>query len=115
MEKNTQKVSIIMATCNRAHLIEETLDSILNQSFRNWECIIIDDGESDSTQEVLYPYLEKDSRIKYFKRDNSHQKGLPGCRNMGLELANGEYIIFFDDDDIVHPDNLKFSIVSIKV
>lgn len=107
MAANTPQVSIIMATYNRAHLIDETLDSILKQSYINWECLIIDDGSTDNTKEVLRPYLQKDSRFKHFKRDDSHKKGLPGCRNMGLELAKGEYVIFFDDDDIVHPDNLK--------
>ena len=96
-----------MATYNRAHLIEETLDSILNQSFKNWECIIIDDGSTDNTKEILQPYLEKDSRLNYYERSKNHKKGLPGCRNQGLELAKGDYIIFFDDDDIVHPENLK--------
>jgi len=100
-------ISIIIATYNRAHLIEETLDSILKQSYINWRCLIIDDGSTDNTNEILRPYLQKDSRFKYFKRDDSHQKGLPGCRNQGLDLAKGDYVIFFDDDDIVHPDNLK--------
>ncbi|WP_026839464.1 glycosyltransferase family 2 protein [Gillisia sp. JM1] len=107
MPKNTPQVSIIMATYNRAHLVEETLESILNQSFKNWECLIIDDGSSDNTHEILQPYLLKDSRFNYYKRNEDHKKGLPGCRNQGLEIAEGEYVIFFDDDDIVHPDNLK--------
>jgi glycosyltransferase involved in cell wall biosynthesis len=109
------KVTIIMATYNRGHLIEETLESIFNQSFRNWECLIIDDGSTDNTKEVLQPYLEKENRFSYHERDNNHKKGLPGCRNQGLELAKGDYIIFFDDDDIVHPDNLKISIGTIKL
>lgn len=107
MVQKIPKVSIIMATYNRAHLIEETLESISNQSFGNWECLIIDDGSIDNTRKILHPYLLKDLRFKYFKRSNNHQKGLPGCRNQGLELAKGDYIIFFDDDDIVHPHNLK--------
>lgn len=92
-----------MATYNRGHFICETLDSIINQTFQNWECLIIDDGSTDATKEVLQPYLQNDSRIKYIERSSNHKKGLPGCRNQGLELANGEYVIFFDDDDIVHP------------
>lgn len=107
MSANTTQVSIIMATYNRAHLIEETLDSILNQSYKNWECLIIDDGSTDKTKDILLPILLKDSRFKYYERNKFHKKGLPGCRNQGLELAKGDYIIFFDDDDIVHPANLK--------
>ena len=104
-----------MATYNRAHLIEETLDSINYQSYEDWECLIIDDGSVDATKEILQPYLLRDSRFNYYERTKEHKKGLPGCRNQGLELAKGDYIIFFDDDDIVHPDNLKISIETIKL
>lgn len=99
-----------MATYNRGNFIGETLDSILSQSYTNWECLIIDDGGTDNTTEILLPYLIKDSRISYCQRSRDHKKGLPGCRNQGLELAKGDYIIFFDDDDIVHPHNLKICI-----
>ncbi len=103
-------VTIIMATYNRAHLIAETLQSIQKQSYKNWECLIVDDGGADNTAEVLQPLLASDARIQYLQRPNTYKKGLPGCRNYGLDLAKGNYIIFFDDDDIVHPDNLKIGI-----
>jgi glycosyltransferase involved in cell wall biosynthesis len=99
-----------MATYNRAHLIEETLKSIENQSYKDWECLIIDDGATDNTEEILQKWLQKDSRFKYQKRASNHQKGLPGCRNQGIELAKGDYIIFFDDDDLIHPQNLKICV-----
>lgn len=99
-------VSIVMATYNRSHLIPESLFSILNQSFKNWECIIVDDGSRDNTQEVVKRFVEMDSRFIYLERSKAHHKGLPGCRNHGLDNAKGDYIIFFDDDDIVHPENL---------
>ncbi len=101
------KVSIILATYNRAHFIEETLQSIQNQTFLDWECFIIDDGGTDDTKDVITPILEQDIRFQFLKRPDNYQKGLPGCRNYGLNLAKGEYIIFFDDDDVIHPDNLK--------
>ncbi len=104
---NPFKVTIIMATYNRAHLISESINSIINQTFINWELIIVDDGGSDATKEVLSPYLENDNRIKYVTRPTAYKKGLPGCRNYGLSIASGDAIIFFDDDDIIHPDNLK--------
>lgn len=94
-----------MATYNRADLIGETLDSILNQQFPNWECLIIDDWSTDNTQQVLLPYLEE-KRIKYYKRGENHAKGCPGARNFGLGKAEGKYILFFDDDDIAHPQLL---------
>lgn len=101
------KVSIIMATYNRAHFVVETLQSIQKQTFEDWECLIIDDGGNDNTAEVIVPFLESDSRFQFLKRLGSYKKGLPGCRNYGLDLAKGNYVIFFDDDDIAHPQNLE--------
>ncbi len=101
------KISIIMATYNRAHFIVESLLSIQNQTHTNWECIIVDDGGTDNTKEVILPILDKDFRFKYYSRTDNYKKGLPGSRNYGLSLATGDTIIFFDDDDLVHPDNLK--------
>ena len=103
-------VSIIMATFNRAHLITETLESIRYQSFEDWECLIIDDGSSDETEILVRTFLDLDQRFKYFRRGSDHLKGLPGCRNDGLDRAKGEFVIFFDDDDIVHPRNLEFCV-----
>ncbi|MHB1147227.1 MAG: glycosyltransferase family 2 protein [Lutibacter sp.] len=108
------KVIIIMATYNRAHFIVETLVSIQNQTFANWECLIIDDGGTDNTAEVISPILVQDNRFKFLKRPANYKKGLSGCRNYGLNLAKGTYIIFFDDDDEVHPDNLKMCLEVIE-
>jgi GalNAc5-diNAcBac-PP-undecaprenol beta-1,3-glucosyltransferase len=102
-------VSIIMATYNRANLIGETLDSIQNQNFVNWECLIIDDWSTDNTQDAIQPYLA-DVRIIYHKRGEAHAKGCPGARNYGLSRAQGNFVLFFDDDDIAHPDLLKLCI-----
>lgn len=107
-------VSIIMATYNRAHFIEESLLSIQKQTFTDWECLIIDDGGSDNTLAVITPILEMDSRFKYLKRPEKYLKGLPGCRNYGLDTAKGDYIIFFDDDDIVHPQNLELCVLELS-
>ncbi|MRX67903.1 glycosyltransferase [Flavobacterium resistens] len=104
------KVTIIMATYNRAHFIVETLQSIKKQTYLNWECLIIDDGGNDNTHEVIDQILNEDLRFKFLKRPDTYQKGLPGCRNYGLDLAKGSRIIFFDDDDIVHPQNLELCV-----
>jgi glycosyltransferase involved in cell wall biosynthesis len=106
----TPVITIIMATYNRAHFIVATLHSIQQQTFGNWECLIIDDGGTDNTQEVIFPILNQDPRFQFLKRPDTYLKGLPGCRNYGLDLAQGDCIIFFDDDDIIHPDNLKISL-----
>lgn len=103
-------VSIIMATYNRANFIVETLQSIEAQTFMDWECLIIDDGGSDNTLGVIQHVLARDTRFSYIKRSENYKKGLPGCRNYGLDLAKGEYVIFFDDDDIVHPQNLELCV-----
>jgi GalNAc5-diNAcBac-PP-undecaprenol beta-1,3-glucosyltransferase len=110
LELEKIQVSIIMATYNRAHFIEETLISIQNQTYKDWECIIVDDGSIDNTSEILKPYLINDVRFKYVRRSSKYTKGLPGCRNHGLDLAKGDCVIFFDDDDIVHPDNLQLCV-----
>ena len=114
MSEGEVRVSIIMATYNRAHLIIETLESIRNQSYLHWECLIIDDGGMDNTLETITAFLNEDGRFRFFKRKENYVKGLPGCRNYGLDLAKGDYVIFFDDDDIVHPQNLELCIQGIK-
>jgi glycosyltransferase involved in cell wall biosynthesis len=107
-------VSIIMATYNRAYFIVETLKSIQNQTFENFECHIIDDGGNDNTFEIIEPILKADTRFLFQKRPDTYLKGLPGCRNYGLDLAKGEYVIFFDDDDIVHPQNLELCVKELE-
>ena len=92
-------VSIIIPTYNRAHLIGETLDSVLAQTYQNWECIIVDDGSSDNTDEVVGAYVEKDSRFKFHDRPEDKLKGASSCRNYGLSKCSGKYVIFLDSDD----------------
>lgn len=99
---NTQPlVSIIIPTFNRAHLIGETLDSVLAQTYQNWECIVVDDGSTDHTDAVMAEYMERDSRFQYHHRPDSHKPGGNGARNYGFEMSRGEYIQWFDDDDIM--------------
>ncbi len=106
-------VTIIVATFNRAHLIGETLDSIILQTYKNWECIIVDDNSEDHTEDVVKNYLRKDSRFLYFKKTGKYNKGLSGTRNFGLDIAferGAEIIQLFDDDDIMHPQKLELQI-----
>lgn len=91
-------VSIIIPTYNRAHIIEKALNSILGQSYSSWECIVVDDGSTDTSLELLEQFHNKDSRIKYLKR-HREPKGAPTCRNIGLENAVGDYVVFLDSDD----------------
>lgn len=104
-------VSIIIPTFNRAHLIVETLDSILDQTYDNWECIIIDDGSEDETKSLVLKYVSLDSRFKYFARPENLRKGPSTCRNYGLEKSTGKLINWFDDDDIMLPTFLESKVV----
>lgn len=101
-----------MATYNRAHLIPETLRAIADQSHTGFECLIIDDGSTDTTQDVINN-LKLGERFMYLKRPPKYAKGPSGCRNFGLDLCSGNYIIFFDDDDIPHPENLEICLNAI--
>jgi glycosyltransferase involved in cell wall biosynthesis len=103
-----------MATYNRAHFIEETLLSIQKQTFTDWECLIIDDGSTDNTFEIINKFNQRDIRIKLYSRPNSRSKGPSTCRNIGIEKSKGEYIIFFDDDDIPHPQNLEICVYELS-
>ncbi len=100
-------VSIIIPTFNRAHLLAETLDSIIAQTYIQWECIVVDDGSTDGTAALLANYCDQDSRIQYHHRPKNRPKGGNACRNYGFELSRGDYINWFDSDDLYLPDALK--------
>lgn len=106
-------ISIIIPTYNRAYLIGETLDSILAQTYTNWECIVVDDGSTDNTAKVVRKYIKEDKRFQYYLRPNDRIKGANTCRNYGFELSKGEYIKWFDSDDIMHPSLLEKQLNSI--
>ncbi|MHA6279851.1 glycosyltransferase family 2 protein [Salinimicrobium sp. CAU 1759] len=100
-------VSIIIPTRNRSHLLGETLDSIIKQTWSNWECIVVDDNSQDSTKELIQFYSQKDSRIKLFSRPQDLLKGANSCRNYGFAKSRGDYIVWFDSDDLMTPDHVE--------
>jgi len=104
---NNALVSIIIPTYNRVHLICETLDSFLIQTYTNWECIIVDDGSTDNTKLIVESYISNDSRFQFHHRPTNKLKGPSSCRNYGFEMSKGEYVNWFDDDDVMMPDALK--------
>jgi len=114
IEMNTPLVSIIIPTYNRANLISETLDSILAQTYQNWECIVVDDGSNDATSEVMVTYCVKDTRFQYHQRPKNKSKGANACRNYGFELSKGEYVNWFDDDDLMLPLKLETQVEHLK-
>ena len=89
-------VSVIIPCYNHAKYLSCALDSVLGQSYSDWECVVVNDGSSDHTEEVCREYQKKDKRIKYHYQQN---KGLAGARNTGIRQAVGEYILTLDADD----------------
>ena len=99
-------ISIITPAFNAGKYIAETIDSVRNQSYLNWEMIIVDDCSTDSTASIVNYYKDIDSRIYYFKLEiNSGVAGIP--RNYGIQKAKGEYIAFIDADDLWSPLKLE--------
>jgi len=97
-------ISIIIPSYNRAHTIVKTVNSVLNQTFIDFEIILVDDGSNDNTEEILSEMLETDSRIKYFYQENA---GVSAARNHGISLSDGEYICFLDSDDYYEDNFLE--------
>ncbi|OLA94347.1 MAG: hypothetical protein BHW64_04290 [Candidatus Melainabacteria bacterium LEY3_CP_29_8] len=95
---NNPKISVIMSSYNRKDYIKEAIESILNQTYQDFEFIIIDDCSNKETQDVIEQYAQKDERIIFLK--NEHNMGQALTRNRGLEVAKGQYIAILDDDDI---------------
>lgn len=89
-------VSVIIPTYNHSQFILDAINSIMNQTYSDWECIIVDDGSTDDTQTVVGPLLELGYDIKYFKKENG---GLSSARNFGIKKSQGTYILPLDADD----------------
>lgn len=96
-----QKVSIIIPTFNSSKYLKATLDSVLSQTYANWECILVDDGSEDLTETISINYQEKDNRFQLHKRPEDSPKGPSSARNYGVTKAKGDYLIFLDADDLL--------------
>ncbi|GEC77395.1 glycosyltransferase family 2 protein [Flavobacterium aquatile] len=97
-------ISIIIPTYNRALIIGDTIASIMAQSYINWECIIVDDGSTDNTEEIIASYSKNNPSIFYYKRPSTFPKGPNSCRNFGFSKSKGSIINWFDSDDLYIPD-----------
>jgi glycosyltransferase involved in cell wall biosynthesis len=102
-------VSACIITRNRAHLIGETIESLLQQTYQNFEIVIVDDGSEDHTKKVVEGY--KNPRIKYIKKK---QEGIPTARNAAVAEASGDYICIVDDDDIQLPDRIERHLTAVE-
>lgn len=98
-------VSIIVPSYNKDKYIKETIDSVIKQTYTNWELIVIDDVSNDSTVSIVHEFQKKDSRILLY--ENIENKGANYSRNFGVNKANGKYIVFLDADDLLRVDCLE--------
>lgn len=99
-------ISIIVPCYNQAQYLDECLQSVLDQSYTDWECIIVNDGSPDNTEEIAKKWVDKDNRFKYLFKPNG---GLSSARNAGIEIANGEWILPLDNDDRIGVQYLELA------
>lgn len=104
-------ISCLMPVFNGDAYLAETIQSIINQTEKDWELIVVDDGSTDNTDTLMDYFVRKDKRIKYFK--NPRNLGIAKTRNTAFSKASGEYIAICDSDDIYHPQRLKKSLRAI--
>ncbi len=104
---NNPLVSIIVPCYNQAQYLDEALQSVLEQTYINWECIVVNDGSPDNTEEVAKVWIEKDKRFKYLFQENG---GLSSARNFGITHASGEYILPLDADDKIAANYVALAI-----
>lgn len=105
--KNSPLISVVMSVCNDEKYLSEAIESILNQTYTNFEFIIINDGSTDSSFDIIQEYMQKDERIVLISREN---KGLPYSLNEGIEKAKGKYIARMDSDDISKSERIQMQL-----
>jgi glycosyltransferase involved in cell wall biosynthesis len=110
MGKEKPLISIIIPTYNRASFLKEAIESVLAQTYENWELIIVDDGSTDNTSELVKKFTDK--RISYLCQQNT---GAPLARNKGIQKAKGDYIAFLDSDDIWLPQKIQKQLEVFKI
>lgn len=106
--KNDILFSIIIPAFNRSYILKRTIVSVLNQDYPNYEIIVVDDGSTDNTEDIISSI--KDSRLFYFKKQNEERGA---ARNFGAKIAKGDYVNFIDSDDYVYPNHLSLAVKNI--
>ncbi|RYE37015.1 MAG: glycosyltransferase family 2 protein [Sphingobacteriaceae bacterium] len=106
-QQNKLKVSVIVPCFKQAQYLQEALNSVLEQTYTNWECIIVDDGSPDDTAFITVEFCKLDDRFKYLRKDNG---GLSSARNAGIKISSGSLILPLDADDKIHPSYLKLAV-----
>ncbi len=105
----TPKISLIIPCYNQEEYIERCLKSVIKQSFQNWEAILVDDGSTDNTAEILLNFCKTDHRFHYHLKTNG---GLSSARNSGLQMASGEYLFFLDSDDTLSNNDVLQNLIN---
>ena len=103
--------SIIIPTYNREHILPKTIKSVVNQNFNDWELIVVDDGSTDKTKDLINDFSKNDNRIKYIYQDNQERSA---ARNNGIKKSKGKYVCFLDSDDEYLPIHLEIFFKEIK-
>ena len=104
--KTMPLISVIVPCYNQAQYLDECLQSVLDQTYQNWECIIVNDGSPDHTEEIAKKWVEKDARFRYLFKENG---GISSARNAGIEIAKGEWILPLDADDKIGNQYLELA------
>jgi len=109
--RNTPLITVIIPCYNVAGYLKDSIGSVLKQSYQNIECIVIDDGSTDNTEEVVQDIIKIDNRVRYFKKENG---GVSTARNYGISKANGDLVQFLDSDDWLNSNKFAYQINYIK-
>ena len=106
------KISVIIPSYNSGKFLNEAIESVVNQTYKNLEIIIVNDGSIDDTEKIAKEWQEKDKRVRYLKYQSN--RGLPAARNTGIKNSQGDYLAFLDADDIWLPSKLETQLEKIK-
>lgn len=104
-------VSVVVTCFNQGRYLNDSLNSLLGQSHRNWECFVINDGSSDDSESIALEFVKKDTRIRYFYQSN---QGVAAARNFGISQCKGEFIQFLDADDQLHLEKIKTQVAILQ-
>lgn len=108
---NSIKISVIVPCYNQAVFLDDCINSLINQTYSNWECILVNDGSTDNTEDIALNWQKKDNRIKYIKKING---GLSSARNAGIQNITGDFVQFLDCDDYLYNQKFEKSVKEIN-
>jgi len=111
LSKSDYLISVIIPCYNQANYLPDALESVSAQTYKNCECIIINDGSNDSTDELALKWIKKDNRFKYIKKNN---EGLASARNAGLAVIKGIYLQFLDADDVIDREKFNLQVLALN-